>query len=296
MWPLTKKTQKKSKKTSKQRGKKEALSLIRRRRLNIFFRAMSVTMVCVALVGSAYIWKSGLFQAWVMETRDAVDQEISDAGFAVKDVRVTGQENTPLKQVTTALALYDGQSIVSVDLEGMLTRVEALPWVSHATISRIMPDVLNVTIREHDAAAVWQTGGKLYLVTDSGEIITDRGLEKFGHLPLVVGLGANENLTSLLAMKHKYPDLFADVKSAVWVGRRRWDLNLHNGIKIKLPEKGPELAWDHLYDYQSKQKILNKEILSVDLRQHGKTILRLTKKEAERRRLMNKNGSKEENI
>ncbi|MBL4894835.1 MAG: hypothetical protein JKY59_08250, partial [Emcibacter sp.] len=46
----------------------------------------------------------------------------------------------------------------------------------------------------------------------------------------------------------------------------------------------------------SKQKILAKEVVIVDLRQHGKTILRLTQKEAERRRLMNKNATKEESI
>lgn len=292
MWPLTSKP----KKVTPKRGAKQAKSLKRRRRLSIFMRWTSLGVVCFAVIGALYIWKSGLFEEWVMEARDTVDREIADAGFAVGEVRITGQQNTALKQVRAALALYDGQSIVSLDLENMLERVEALPWVKKATIVRVMPDALEVSIIEHDAAALWQENGKLYLVNQAGEVITDQELEKFTALPHVVGTGANENLGSLLIMKDAYPELFSQVKSAVWIGGRRWDMNLHNGIKIKLPEKGPELAWQKLYEYDSKQKILAKEVVIVDLRQHGKTILRLTQKEAERRRLMNKSATKEESI
>ena len=292
MWPLTSKQKKKVPK----RGAKQAQSLKRRRRLSVFMRWASLGVVCFGVIFSLYIWKSGLFEEWMMEARDTVNRKIADAGFAVGEVRITGQQNTALKQVRTALALYDGQSIVSLDLENMLGRVEALPWVKKATIVRVMPDALEVSIIEHDAVARWQESGKLYLVDEAGEVITDQGLEKFTELPHVVGVGANENLGSLLTMKDSYPELFARVKSAIWVGDRRWDMNLHNGIKIKLPEKGPELAWQKLYDYDSKQKILAKEVVIVDLRQHGKTILRLTQKEAERRRLMNKNATKEESI
>lgn len=292
MWPL----KSKGKKTPQKRGAKQAQSLKRRRRLSVFIRWTSLVVVCFTVIGTLYIWKSGLFEEWSTEARDTIDRKVADAGFTVGEVRITGQKHTSLKQVRSALALYDGQSIISLDLENMLLRVEALSWVKKATIVRIMPDALEVTITEHEAAALWQEGGKLYLVDKAGEVITDQNLEKFNRLPHVVGAGANEKLTSLLAMRAKYPNLFARVKSSVWIGDRRWDMNLTNGIRVKLPEKGPELAWQKLYEYDSKQKILAKEVLIIDLRQHGKTILRLTPNEAERRRLMNQTGTKEESI
>ncbi|VAV91465.1 hypothetical protein MNBD_ALPHA01-453 [hydrothermal vent metagenome] len=295
MWPLNK-LNKKSKKPSPKRGAKQARSLKRRRRFSLFFRGASLMVACFLVIGSIYIWKSGLFGEWVLETRDRVDRKIADAGFMVGEVRITGQDNTVLKQVRSALALYDGQSIISLDMTNMLDRVTSLPWVKAATITRILPDALEVTITEHQAAAVWQENGRLYLVDRDGEVITDKGLEKFGKLPHVVGTGANENLTSLLAMKARYPDLFTRVKSAVWIGGRRWDLNMHNGVKIKLPEKEYDLAWQKLHDFENRRKILDKEILIIDLRQHAKTILRLTPKEAERRRMMKNNARKEESI
>jgi len=291
MWPLSPKKRKKAKKAPAKRGAKQAQSLMRRRRLSIFFRGASLTMVCLGVISSVYIWKSGLLQEWATETHDSIDRKIADAGYAVDEVRITGQRHTTLKQIRAVLALYDGQSIVSLDLAQMLTRVEALPWVKAATIIRVMPDALEVTITEHQPAAVWQHDNRLYLVDGAGRIITDHGLEGFAKLPLVVGEGANEHLAELLVMRDHAPALFARVKSAVRVGNRRWDLNFDNGVKIKLPEKGSELAWRRLNQYQNKQKILSKEVMVVDLRLDGKTILRLTPEEAERRRMMKKAGA-----
>ena len=299
MWPLTPKQKQapaKKKKPRAKRGAKQAQSLKRRRRLSLFLRGTSLVVVCSVVVAAAYIWQSGLFGQWLMEAQDKIDRKIAAAGFAVGEVRVTGQVNTELKQVRAALGLYDGQSIVSLDLENMLARVEDLPWVKKATLTKVMPDALKVTLVEHEAAALWQDRDVFYLVDQGGQIITSQGLEKYADLPHVVGAGAPQNLTGLLAMKVKYPELFARVKSAIWIGRRRWDLNLLSGIKIKLPEKGAELAWERLYHYESDQKILAKEVLIIDFRQHGKTIVRLTPEEAKRRRQLIKSGKKEESI
>ena len=302
MWPLSKskktkqKAQKKAPQKTAKRGAKQAQSLKRRRQFNLMVRGVSLGLGCLVVILSLYVWKSGLLEEWVQEAQYTVDREIASAGFLVGEVRITGQNHTSLKQIRAALALYDGQSIVSLDLENMLTRVEDLPWVKKASISRMMPDALNVIITEHDAAGRWQNQGQILLITKTGHVITDKGLGAFSHLPHVVGPGANEKLPELLAMQSQYPDLFARVKSASWVGERRWDLIFNNGIKIKLPEKGSDLAWEQLYQYESKQEILAKEVLIVDLRLYGKTVIRLTPEEAERRRKIAKTGKKEESI
>lgn len=285
-----------AKKGGAKRGEKQAQSLVRRRRWDLFVRGMTVATVCLGVVGAIYIWKSGLLKEWTLEAGDTVDRQIAEAGFTVEEVRISGQQHTTLQQVRTALGLYDGQSIISLDVAEMLIRVEDLPWVRQATIVRVMPDALDVTIQEHEAVALWQTGEKFFLVDATGLIITDQKVTGFSDLPHIVGDGAPENLTGLLAMKSKYPDLFARVKSAVWVGGRRWDLNFYNGVKIKLPEKGSDLAWEQLYQYEDRQKILSKEVLVIDLRIHGKTVLRLAPEEVDRRKRLAETGQIEETI
>ncbi|MCF8474335.1 MAG: FtsQ-type POTRA domain-containing protein [Emcibacter sp.] len=294
MWPL--KTKKNTPSKPSKRGEKQTQSLIRRRRLSLTVRGIGLVTACVTIVFSVYIWKSGLFQIWTVETKDSIDRQIAHAGLSIGEVRITGQKETDIKEIRNALALYDGQSMVSFDLDAMIERLESLPWVKRAVITRIMPDILDVSITENIAVAFWQARGKIYLINQMGEIITDENTEKFIGLPHLVGQGANEHLAEILIMKSQYPDLFAKVKSSVRIGNRRWDLNFHNGIKIKLPEKGYVLAWQKLYEYENNQKILAKEVLIVDFRQQGKTVLRLTPAEAERRRLTNKIDKKAENI
>ena len=296
MWPLAKARNVKKGKSAGRRGTKQARSLKRRRRVSLFLRGSSLVMLGLGIIASVYIWQTGLFHQWLTEAGDSLDRDVANAGFAVGEVRITGQKNTGLKQIRAALALYDGQSMTSLDLQAMLGRIEDLPWVKMATITRIMPDILQVTIVEHQAAALWQEEGQFHLINRAGLVITDRGLEKYAALPQIVGPGANQHLGDILAMKQKHPELFSRVTSWIWVGRRRWDIVCHNGIRIKLPEAGPDLAWEKLYRYERDQKILDREILIVDLRQPDKMIVRLSPAEAERRRLMMKSGKKEESI
>ena len=293
MWPLSKRA---GHKKSAKRGARQAQSLKRRRFYNRLIRSLSIMVIAFATIAGVYIWKSGLFQQWKLEAGDIMDREIAGAGFMIREVRITGQQQTSLKQIRASLALYDGQSIISLDLEKMLRRLEKLPWIRKATITRIMPDILEVKISEHQAAALWQQNDRLYLVNPDGKIITGEGAGDFTTLPHVVGTGANDNLPALLAMKDKFPALFAKVESAIWVGRRRWDLHFRNGMIIKLPEDGTDLAWARLNDYVRNRNILEKEILSIDMRLSGKTIMRLTPREAERRRMANGSTSLEESI
>jgi len=296
MWPLVKTRNARKGKSADRRGTKQAKSLKRRRRVSLFLRGSSLVMLGLGIIASVYIWQTGLFHQWLTEAGDSLDREVAKAGFAVGEVRITGQKNTSLKQVRAALALYDGQSMTSLDLQAMPGRLEKLPWVRMATVTRIMPDILQVTIVEHQAAALWQESGQFHLINRAGQVITDRGLEKYVALPQIVGPGANQHLGDILVMKQKHPELFSRVTSWVWVGARRWDIVCHNGIRIKLPEAGPEVAWEKLYRYERDQKILDREILIVDLRQPDKMIVRLSPAEAERRRLMMKSGKKEESI
>lgn len=296
MWPLAKNSKVRKNKSSGRRGTKQARSLKRRRQFSLFLRGGSLVILCLGIIATVYGWQTGLFRQWLTEAGDSLDREVANAGFAVGEVRITGQKNTSLKQIRAALDLYDDQSMTSLDMEAMLGRVESLPWVRTVTLSRIMPNILQVTIVEHQAAALWQDRGHFYLINAAGQVITGKGLEKYAKLPQIVGPGANLHLGDILAMKQKHQDLFSRITSSVWVGKRRWDLNYANGIRVKLPEAGPDLAWEKLYHFERDQKILTREILVVDLRQPGKMIVRLSPKEAARRRMMMKNAKKEESI
>ena len=62
------------------------------------------------------------------------------------------------------------------------------------------------------------------------------------------------------------PNLYHHVWAISFIGKRRWDIHLISGIKIKLPEKEPAAAWSRLAEIDRKDSIISRNILSIDLR------------------------------
>jgi len=71
----------------------------------------------------------------------------------------------------------------------------------------------------------------------------------------------------------------------VLVGGRRWNLHLDNGIDVRLPEENGAAAWSSLARIEREHKVLEKDLVSVDLRDPDRLVVRLTPDAAQRRRL-----------
>jgi cell division protein FtsQ len=56
------------------------------------------------------------------------------------------------------------------------------------------------------------------------------------------------------------------ISSGTFISGRHWNVQLKNGILIKLPEDNPEKAWAYLTKKQKDSKILESNIKTIDLR------------------------------
>ena len=94
------------------------------------------------------------------------------------------------------LAGLEGQHLLQTDLEAWRRRVLGSPWVEQATLRRVLPSTVEVTIRERLPIAIGRIRGDLYLVDEQGLVIDEYGpnYAQFD-LPIVDGLadaGAGE--------------------------------------------------------------------------------------------------------
>ena len=145
-------------------------------------------------------------------------------------------------------------------------RVQALPWVRHASVRRVLPDTVVVEIVERRPLALWQHEKKFALIDEEGAVILRDDVGAFNHLMVVVGEDAASNASALVQMLATEPDLMQRVKAAVRVGGRRWNVHFAQGLDVKLPEDDPEAAWRRLGEYQRRYGVLDKEIRILDLR------------------------------
>lgn len=71
-------------------------------------------------------------------------------------------------------------------------------------------------------------------------------------------------------------DLKSRVRAGILVSGRRWSLDMTNGVEVKLPEREPEVALALLQRLQREARILDKDVISIDLRASGRVAVRLS--------------------
>jgi cell division protein FtsQ len=187
-------------------------------------------------------------------------------GFRVQEVMVSGRQQTDRDVLIKTLNVSRGAPILAFDIIEAKQRLEQLPWVRASTIERMLPDTILVSIVEREPLALWQKDEKLYLIDAEGEVIGTDNLEPYADLLVVVGDGAEQHASALIAMIGSEPTLMAQVKAATWVGGRRWNLHLKGGIDVRLPEDDAEGAWSRLASYHRNHRVLDKNVTVLDLR------------------------------
>jgi cell division protein FtsQ len=204
-------------------------------------------------------------------------------GFAIEDVRVSGNDQTSEIDILELLGLDGATSLVALDIEAARQKLSKLPWVEYAEVRKVYPRTIEVMLTERVAFAIWQHGSDLSLIEKNGSVIAPLKDNKFASLPLFVGRDAETAAASFAKEMDNWPELQSRVRAYVRVASRRWDMHLGNGIVVKLPEDGIPQALALLARMEQDQGVLERDIAAVDLRLRDRTTIQLTSAAAERR-------------
>lgn len=233
------------------------------------FRPMALSVVFGLMAAlMTYAVKNGMAERAGRTFERAAVETTAQTGFILRDVLVEGRENTPIEDLRAVVNLKLDQPILDADPQTLRTRVEALPWVATAQVERQLPDIIHIRLNEHRPTAMWQHDGTFSLINKEGEVILTGGddIGVFSHLPLVVGNGAPRHAGQILAILQSEPHLNDQVKAAVRVSDRRWDVVMNNGMTIRLPEDNPEKAWSRLAQYDADNALFEKRLVAIDMR------------------------------
>jgi cell division protein FtsQ len=226
--------------------------------------------------GGWWAWREG----WLVSAQaefDAMTHSVIAAvtPFKLSDVTVEGRDYVTREAILAALNVQAGDSLLGIDLQAARRRLEAIDWVSSATVERRLPDTLYVTLKERRAVAVWQNGGEYTLIDKNGRTVrASRMPPGAASLLLLGGPGAPEHVGDLLLLLANEPVMAKQLRAAVWVGQRRWNLVLNNDVEVWLPEEDAVAALQKLVKLDGDYKLLGREFGVVDLRLPDKLYLR----------------------
>lgn len=213
-----------------------------------------------------------------------VDAATANSGFAITAVKMSGQAETSDSALLAALGIDPGVSLVAFDAAEARDRVMALPWIDTASVQKLYPGTLSVTVTERTPFALWLNHGRYFLIDSTGRVIAEDVDPAEHPLPLVAGDGAPPKAREALAMVDSEPGIGKQVRGLVRIGDRRWDVVLKDGVVIRLPEKDPETALASVVQLDAENGLLKRDIAVVDLRLPDRMVVRLTKTGADARR------------
>ena len=190
----------------------------------------------------------------------------------LKEIHIIGRENISKELILEKLELTTETSIMGINLKSLTNKIHSINWIKSAVIERRMPHTLIIKIDEYKPFALLQIKDEHIVISSEGKkIIKDNG--RFGYLPVINGLGSEKFASKMLDILSSEPALFHQVWAISFVGKRRWDISLRSGIKIKLPEKNPSEAWTRLSEIDRAEAILSRDFDIIDLRKTGHIIL-----------------------
>lgn len=214
------------------------------------------------------------------DTRDAAANAV---GFRIATVSIGGSKQLSDEEVLAAAGITARTSLMFLDVDAARRRLESTPWIAQATVRKLYPGQLQITIEERQAFALWQKAGKLSAIAADGTVLGPVGERRVTALPLVVGPGAAGKARDFLAIIDRYPIIRDQLRASVLVAERRWNLKLKNGLDIRLPEAEIERALDVLVALDRDKKLLSRDLMAIDLRLPERLTVRLSDEAAQAR-------------
>ena len=257
-------------------------------------RNLGTAATLLILLGSLGIGvvRGGHVEFMVEALRDARDAVANAAGFRIAHVAIWGRKNLSQDEVLAIGGVTGRRSLLFLDPANVRERLKEAPWIADATVLKFYPDKIQIDIVERAAFALWQHDGSVSVISEKGVVLQPYLPGPFRSLPLVVGKGAETRAKDFLDLLTQYPHIRQQVKAVVYVGERRWNLRMADGIDVRLPEKDVEGALAELTRLDKDEKLFSRDITAIDLRLPGRLTVRLSEDAAKARAEMLKDKEK----
>jgi cell division protein FtsQ len=166
----------------------------------------------IAGVAAAVIVIFGGLSAW------AYNYGMSSWRFRIQSsdaVEITGVKNASRAHVMEVAGADIGRNVFFVPLDERKKQLELIPWVQEATVMRLLPNRIAVTIQERTPVAFAQIGSRISLIDANGVVmgLPANRQTKFS-FPVIRGITDTEPLSSRAAAMKIYNRLVSELSPA----------------------------------------------------------------------------------
>jgi cell division protein FtsQ len=196
--------------------------------------------------------------------------------FMVTLLSVDGASPELSDRIRATLALKLPLSSFDIDLTAARARIESIDAVAQAEVRVRSGGLLEVRVTEREPAIIWRRAANLVLLDGTGRRVDDLAFRsERGDLAVIAGEGAERAVPEALEILAAARPILERIRGLVRMGERRWDIVLDRGQRIQLPVEEPVAAVERMIALDEAEDLLDRDVISVDLRIKDRPVLRL---------------------
>jgi cell division protein FtsQ len=184
------------------------------------------------------------------------------------------------------------RNIFTVSLDQRRAELEKLPWVAHATVMRLLPNRMRVSIVERTPVAFVRQGSHIGLV-DANGVLLDMPVDSMGKehysFPVVTGISANDPLSTRAARMKIYQRFTSDLDgSGEAISQELSEVDLSNpeDVKALIPDHSTDILvhfgeddfldrYRRFKEHLPEWRAVYPKLYSVDMRYERQVVLEM---------------------
>lgn len=219
-----------------------------------------------------------------------------DARFRIagtSNIQATGLGQVSRAEMLPVFGEDIGRNIFFVPLAERRKQLEQIPWIEHATVMRLLPDQIRISVVERKPIAFLRQGAQVGLVDANGVLLTEPPAMMAQHhysFPVVTGIDGRDPIASRRARMETYQRLIGELDAN---GQRlsdqisEIDMSDPEDARVLMPEQGTDIlahfGSDHFLERYQRYKAHIAEwrqqypkLAEVDLRYEQQVVLQMT--------------------
>ena len=230
-----------------------------------------LTLIASTIVGAVVMQKPQVRQV----VFPFIYEQSKKIGLTLQTIKVAGNHVISTEDILATVALPKGYPMLAINTDSIRHTLKNVGWIKSVSISKQFPNTLVIKIVERTPIAIWQNKGGYQLIDEDGHLMGTQSITQYLNLLLLVGDDAPAQMEKLQLILDEMPKIKENIKIASWISGRRWTLTTSSGVEILLPAKFPMSSARYLSKLERRKKILERDIIRVDLRIQDRVIVKL---------------------
>ena len=236
---------------------------INKKKTSVYFIIRSTAFIAFIVVLIFIFYDVYKFHTIKKVFANNIEKFSKNYGYSFAKVNINKLINIKPEEIEKYFTKYYGNSIFLIPIKEISKNLYQNKWIKDFTIKNDYKNTININIVESIPIGIYFNGEDNLLFDKNGEIIdfVNSNYNLYFHLIVFEG---NNSLFNANIFLNSLPLLFRnEIKKAIFINNRRWDVKLRNGINIKLAENN---LFDSFNNYDKFYKnVSNQELTEIEM-------------------------------